>query len=77
MAAGVISLLVLVGPGTASMVADWVLPILIVLSVLLLGRSFYILYVNRCGSRASAVITWLSAVFVVGYWTYRLVKLYA
>jgi hypothetical protein len=38
-----------------------------------LGRSFYVLYVTRRGSRLSAVITWLSAVFVVGYWTWRLV----
>ena len=73
MAAGMVSLLGLVGAGMESMVARWVLPILIVVSVLLLGRSFYILYVKRCGNRASAVITWASAVFVVGYWTCRLV----
>jgi hypothetical protein len=47
-------------------------PVLVSLSVLCLLRSFYILYVRRCGTRASAVITWLSAVFVVGYWTWRL-----
>ena len=50
---------------------------LIVLSLLLLGRSFYILYVQRRGTRATAVITWLAAVFVVGYWTWRLVSLRA
>ena len=55
------------------MVADWVLPILIVLSILLMGRSFYILYVQRRGTRASTIITWLSALFVIGYWTWRLV----
>jgi len=43
------------------------------LSILLLGRSFYILYVKRRGTRASAFITWLSAAFVIGYWTWRLV----
>jgi hypothetical protein len=48
-------------------------PVLIALSVLLLGRSFYILYVSRRGTLAMAVITWLSAIFVVGYWTWRLV----
>ncbi len=73
MAAGVISLLGLVGTATASMVAGWLLPALIVLSILLLGRSFYILYVQKRGTRVSAVVTWLSAVFVVGYWTWRLV----
>jgi hypothetical protein len=49
----------------------WLAPVLIVVSVLLLGRSFYILYVRRRGSRATMIITWLSAVFVVGYWTWR------
>jgi hypothetical protein len=41
--------------------------------VLLLARSFHILYVRRRGTWVSAVITWLAAVFVVGYWTWRLV----
>jgi hypothetical protein len=50
-----------------------VAPILIGLSLLLLGRSFYILYVRRRGNRASTVITWLAAAFVIGYWTWRLV----
>ena len=49
------------------------MPAMIVLSILLLGRSFYILYVTRRGTRATAIITWASAVFVVGYWTYQLI----
>ena len=60
------------GTATAQLVAGWLLPVLIVLSILLLGRSFYILYVKRRGNRFSAVVTWLSAAFVVGYWTWRL-----
>ena len=52
---------------------DWFAPVLIGLSVLLLLRSFYLLYVRRRGSRASAVITWLSAVFVIGFWTWHLI----
>ena len=55
------------------MVAGWLAPLLIAVSVLLLGRSFYILYVRRSGTRATEVITWLAALFVVGYWTWRLV----
>ena len=51
----------------------WLAPVLIAVSVLLLGRSFYVLYVCRRGTRAMAVITWLSALFVVGYWTWRFV----
>jgi hypothetical protein len=45
--------------------------VLIGLSVLLLGRAFYILYVQHRGNRASKALTWLSAVFVVGFWTWR------
>jgi hypothetical protein len=52
------------------------MPAMIVVSILLLGRSFYILYVQRRGTLASAIITWLSALFVIGYWTYRLVSAY-
>jgi hypothetical protein len=68
----VLSVLGLAG-GAAAGVAGWLSPVLIALSLLLLGRAFFILYVRRCGTRASAVITWLSALFVVGYWTWRLV----
>jgi len=50
------------------------MPILIVLSILLLGRSFYILYVKKRGTRMSAIVTWLSALFVIGYWTYMAVS---
>ena len=57
---------------TAAGVAGWLSPVLIVLSVLLLGQAFFILYVRRRGTRASAVITWMSAVFVAGYWTWRM-----
>ena len=49
------------------------MPALIAVSVLLLGRSFYILYVKHRGSRSSAIVTWLSAGFVIGYWTWRFV----
>jgi hypothetical protein len=68
-----LALLGLAGSATATLVAGWLPPILIGASILLLGRSFYILYVKGRGNRASAVITWLSAAFVIGYWTWRLV----
>jgi hypothetical protein len=54
-------------------VAGWLAPILIGLSVALLGRALYVLYVRKRGSRASTVITWLSVAFVISYWTWRLV----
>ena len=55
------------------MLHGWLAPVLIVFSVLLLGRSFHILYVQGRGTRASAAITWASALLVVGYWGWRLV----
>jgi hypothetical protein len=67
-----LSLLGLAG-GAASSVAGWLAPVLLVLSAALLGRAFYILYVRKRGSRATVVITWLSAAVVFGYWTWRLV----
>jgi len=67
-----LSLLGLAG-GAAASVAGWLAPVLAALAVGLLARAFYILYVRQRGSRASYVITWLSAVFVVGFWTWRLV----
>jgi hypothetical protein len=54
-------------------VMSWLAPVLIAASMLLLGRSFYILYVRRRGTVASALITWLSALFVIGYWTWQLI----
>jgi hypothetical protein len=63
-----------VGITTGSLVEGWLVWALIALSVLLLGRSFYIIYVKGRGTRASVVITWLAALFVVGYWTFRLVS---
>jgi hypothetical protein len=40
--------------------------------VALLGRSFYIVYVQKRGQGAAKVLTWLAALFVVGFWTWRL-----
>ena len=67
-----LSLLGLAG-GAAAGVAGWLSPVMIALSLLLLGRAFYVLYVQGKGNRASAVITWSSAVVIAGYWTWRLV----
>jgi hypothetical protein len=68
-----LALLGFAGTATAALVTGWLMPVLIVLSILLLGRSFYILYVKKRGTRVSTIITWLSAAFVVGYWTWCLV----
>jgi hypothetical protein len=52
-------------------VAGWVSPVLIVLSAALLGRSFWILYVEKRGTLPVKVLTWLSAAFVVCFWTWQ------
>jgi hypothetical protein len=53
-------------------VTHWLAPVLIGLSVLLLLRSFYILYVRRRGTRASALLTWFATIFVISFWTWQL-----
>jgi hypothetical protein len=45
---------------------------LIGLSVVLLGRSFYMLYVQKRGTRPVRILTWLAAAFVIGFWTWQL-----
>jgi len=54
-------------------VAGWLAPVLIGVSVVLLGRAFYILYARRRGTRVSKGLTWAAAVFVVAFWTWRFI----
>jgi hypothetical protein len=60
------------GGAAATVVAGWLSPLLIGLSVVLLGRSFWVLYVQKRGSLFVTVLTWLSTLFVVCFWTYQL-----
>lgn len=55
-------------------VAGWLSPALLVLSAVLLGRSFYVLYVRKRGSRLSKAVTWVAAAVVVGFWAWRLLS---
>ncbi len=52
--------------------AGWVAPLAAVVSALLLGRAFYVLYVKRRGNAFSVVVTWSAAVLLVALWTWRL-----
>ena len=54
------------------MAARWLAPVLIGLAVVLLARAFYILYVRKQGNFASKLLTWFSALFIIGFWTWRL-----
>ncbi len=59
---------------TATLVARWLSPALVVLTVILLARSYYALYIQRRGNRASEVTTWASTALVLMFWTLRLLN---
>jgi hypothetical protein len=63
------------GSAWAAVAVNWLAPVLILLSIGLLARSFWVLYVHKRGTRVVKVITWLSAGFVVCFWTWRLLLL--
>jgi hypothetical protein len=60
---------------TAAAATRWVYGIVIAISVALLARSFYFVYVKRTGTRATAIITWGATIFVAVFWTVRLTSL--
>jgi hypothetical protein len=43
-------------------------------SVLLLGRSFYNIYIRGMRTRLTTVVAWCSLVFIVGFWTWHLIE---
>ena len=69
---GISALLGVAGSVTATAVGGWIAPVLICASVLLIGRSFYIIYVRGIRTRATVVIAWSALVFMVGFWTWQL-----
>lgn len=66
------ALLGLAGSATATVVSGWLAPVLICASVLLIGRSFYVIYVRGIRSRLTVVVAWSALVFMVGFWTWYL-----
>jgi hypothetical protein len=69
---GASALLGLAGTVIATSVTGWIAPILIAVSIILIGRSFYVIYVRGIRTRATVVITWSALVFMVGFWTWQL-----
>ena len=57
------------GSAWAAVAVGWLSPVLILLSIGLLSRSFYILYVQKRGTAVVKVLTWASATFIVCFWT--------
>jgi hypothetical protein len=52
-------------------------PVLLGVSLLFLGRAFYALYVKQNGTPATKVLAWCSLIFVVVFWTWRLVLVHS
>ena len=69
---GTSALLGLAGTITSTVVSGWIAPVLIALSIVLIGRSFYVIYVRGIRTRATVVMAWSALVFLVGFWTWRL-----
>jgi hypothetical protein len=69
---GISALLGVAGSVTATAVSGWIAPVLLCASALLIGRSFYVIYVRRIRTRATVVIAWFALVFIVGFWAWRL-----
>jgi hypothetical protein len=42
-------------------------------SIVMIGRSFYVLYVKGVRSPATVVVTWFSLLLMVGFWTWYLI----
>jgi hypothetical protein len=69
---GIISLLGLAGgTATALSIASWLTPLLVGLTVVLLGRAHYVMYVLKRRNRFSLVTTWTATVFVTSFWTWQ------
>lgn len=62
------------GSATAAVVAESLTPFLIALSVALLARSFWMIYARKRATRPVKILTWCSAVFVVVFWTWQLLR---
>jgi hypothetical protein len=53
-------------------VTGWLTPILVGVAILLLGRSFYVIYVRKIRTRATVIVAWSSLTFMVGFWSWYL-----
>jgi hypothetical protein len=40
--------------------------------LLLLARSFYVIYVRKIRSRMTVIVAWSSLTFMIGFWTWYL-----
>jgi hypothetical protein len=45
---------------------------MVIVSVVLMCRAHYVLYILKRGTRTTTVITWLATLLVVGFWSWKL-----
>jgi hypothetical protein len=60
------------GSAIATAVSGWLSPLLLCASILLMTRSFYMIYVRKISSRMTVIVTWFSFSFMVGFWSWYL-----
>jgi hypothetical protein len=54
----------------ATQVTGWLSPLLFCASILLLGRSFYVIYVRKTSSRLTTIVAWCSLTFMISFWSW-------
>jgi hypothetical protein len=57
----------------AASVSGWLSPLLLCASILMIGRSFYMLYVRGMRTPTTTIVAWLSLTFMVGFWSWYLI----
>ena len=67
----VLSVLGLAGVAVAREVTGALVPYLLAISVLFLGRAHYLLYIRHHGNRVSHIVTWVSTVLALALWNLR------
>ncbi len=65
------SVLGLAGVAVAREVTEGILPYLMMISVLFLGRAHYLLYIKHQGNRVSRIVTWAASILAVMLWGMR------
>ena len=65
-APGVLSLVGLGSVGVARVAAGRLMPALLLMALVFLGRAHYLLHVKHVGNRFSKITTWISTALVVG-----------
>ena len=66
-----LSMLGLAGVATSRTVTEGIVPYLLMISVLFLGRAHYLLYIKHRGNRVSHIVTWAATLLAITLWGVR------